>query len=53
MPDDERCHICRLVPVKQSKFYRITTCESCEETAKARGPVPFWQAVANWLNGRW
>ena len=51
--DDGRCHICRREPLRQSRLYRFTTCEDCDETARARGPVGFWQSIANWLGSRW
>lgn len=51
--DDGRCHICRRVPLAQSSMYRITTCESCEETAAARGQLSLWQRFVHWFNGTW
>lgn len=51
--DDGRCHICRRVPLAQSRLYRITTCESCDETAANQASLSWWQALANWLGGRW
>lgn len=45
MDDDGDCHICRRTPLKQSRFYRITTCENCAETAKATPPLSAWQRI--------
>jgi hypothetical protein len=46
---DGLCHICRQVPLKQETRYILTTCEDCEETAKAKRP--WWAFWRNWVSG--
>lgn len=44
--DDGKCHICRQWPIGQNPMYRLTTCASCEETARAR-------SAERWRFGDW
>lgn len=53
MTDDGKCHICRRVPLRQSRLYRITTCEDCDETARASPPLGWWSRLWCWMESRW
>jgi len=50
--DDGKCHMCRRVPLKLNRLYRVTTCESCEDTAKASPPLTVLQRFRCWLESR-